>query len=681
MLESKIEEFKIENLTDIIGYGEYNVAFKHTDQQNKAWVIKVSNENNIADTPERSIFLWNLLHPENKAKLCKVNDRLAWMCPFIEGQALIEAEKRYSNREIKEIDETIANLIIQNYIQTQRIVLDIAVPGNIIDNKLVDVGYAFFAPNNKNRERRGSIASAATNNNNRQNNFKNIFHSKKCHKTLHAFAAIARQLADTPENRDFKANFSNIDDSIFNSDYLDSYETMLNNTTTNAKAFKYTENSLSKKLLIFTKYFLLLTIFALLIYDLIITKIIINFLITALTITATPALIINASIISLGLLYFIIKPSFSLIKQKISIYVSSEIFEDKTKYDLEDFIYKNTDKPNISGYNWQQQSNARQQQRNAAKKLSRKYNLSVNNNYLIIDSNQDSATPMIYFAGADQTAENAYNAYKTMLSNNTDAKFDLYFQNMPGLVEGTQLKMTNDIDAKYQLVLDIAHMEKYNNKAICLYGYSLGGTVALAVAEKLKHTRYDIYQRLKIVTIDSPTSTSSVVENRINYKGNIKITIKALFCLIFASLLFLTYFLSPIYALYVSNIVACIICIVTTVTIDYCYDLFINFLIRPLMSTAGCDVDVTNITKKLFKNNKLFCVFDNDSMDDLCSMHHAIKGNQNTDNHTYYSKQNHNKLPERYPLAENYNCVTYGNEEKNFRSESDAKINDFLLGQ
>ena len=83
--------------------------------------------------------------------------------------------------------------------------------GIIIGDKLVDVGFAFFAPSKKGRERRGSVASAAVNNDRVQKDYKQRYSDPSRTNALHALVAIARQLADTPENKDFKANFSTVD--------------------------------------------------------------------------------------------------------------------------------------------------------------------------------------------------------------------------------------------------------------------------------------------------------------------------------------------------------------------------------------------------------------------------------------------------------------------------------------
>ena len=233
-LDQKQPEFKISDL-DVLGFGSFNVAFKYTDQtDNKKWVIKVSKENSVTDNPERSVFLWNLFHPQNKAKLCKVNDRQAWMCPFFVEDIDIADKKhcqplmlagvniQHDKIQFAKEDEKLANLIIKFYKQTQRIVLDIFVRGNIIGDKLVDVGFAFFAPSKKGRERRGSVASAAANNDCLQKDFKQRYSDPSRTNVLHALVAIARQLADTPENKDFKANFSTVDN--FDQKLFDKYK-------------------------------------------------------------------------------------------------------------------------------------------------------------------------------------------------------------------------------------------------------------------------------------------------------------------------------------------------------------------------------------------------------------------------------------------------------------------------
>jgi hypothetical protein len=132
-----------------LGEGANNQAY--TDHTKKL-VLKIKKSRaGIADTPERSVALWNEINAHLKPSAALISDSpygRGWTCPYIEGK--------------QASDEEISSALLSIYARTSRIVIDGPQDNNFkktIDGTIVcvDIGAAYLLE--KRPERRKSIVS------------------------------------------------------------------------------------------------------------------------------------------------------------------------------------------------------------------------------------------------------------------------------------------------------------------------------------------------------------------------------------------------------------------------------------------------------------------------------------------------------------------------------------------
>lgn len=73
------------------GEGQYNKVFRNEDH---SLILKIQKKDNIADTPERSVRLWNEINPHLSppAKIIQSIHGRGWVCPYVPGCAASDHE-------------------------------------------------------------------------------------------------------------------------------------------------------------------------------------------------------------------------------------------------------------------------------------------------------------------------------------------------------------------------------------------------------------------------------------------------------------------------------------------------------------------------------------------------------------------------------------------------------------
>ncbi|KTD68595.1 MULTISPECIES: hypothetical protein [Legionella] len=140
-----------------LGSGVYNDTYVSDDGTR---VLKIQKrENEITDSPERSVRLWNEINPDLKppAAIIQTEFGLGWVCPYIKGR--------------QSTDKEISAALIDIFNRTGRIIVDAASPKNFIttpEGKVicVDIGMALQLDKKEEqqfgRERRNSVISQAS---------------------------------------------------------------------------------------------------------------------------------------------------------------------------------------------------------------------------------------------------------------------------------------------------------------------------------------------------------------------------------------------------------------------------------------------------------------------------------------------------------------------------------------
>lgn len=128
--------FNVPKTWNLLGKGSFNKAYLSDDGQE---VLKIQKSNALiaeADTPERSVRLWNLINPNVQPPARLETDAAlgaGWVCPYIEG--------------VQASDEDMVSALIDIFNRTGRIVVDAPAPDNFIKRSdglvvCIDVGLA-----------------------------------------------------------------------------------------------------------------------------------------------------------------------------------------------------------------------------------------------------------------------------------------------------------------------------------------------------------------------------------------------------------------------------------------------------------------------------------------------------------------------------------------------------------
>lgn len=130
----------------LYGKGSYNVVFKSKEDitlkanettHTGSVVIKIPNQQDDLNNPERAVRVWREINPDLPAELTEVNvnkmSLQGWMAPFVEGREGRDAEVAAGVRQV--------------YLKSRRIIADACTSGNFIVSKgvpiCVDVDVAF----------------------------------------------------------------------------------------------------------------------------------------------------------------------------------------------------------------------------------------------------------------------------------------------------------------------------------------------------------------------------------------------------------------------------------------------------------------------------------------------------------------------------------------------------------
>ncbi|PJD93220.1 MAG: hypothetical protein CK424_03265 [Legionella sp.] len=152
----------------VLGTGAFNVAYLNRS----GTLVFKSMHNDVfgADTPERSVRLWNQLNPnlKPKAKLATITiggmKEYGWICPYVQSKhskrqstdpnpardRALFLESIEKNPVIREQEDTdIANALVGIYNRTGRVIVDAAVPGNFVITAqntavCIDIGMALL---------------------------------------------------------------------------------------------------------------------------------------------------------------------------------------------------------------------------------------------------------------------------------------------------------------------------------------------------------------------------------------------------------------------------------------------------------------------------------------------------------------------------------------------------------
>ena len=177
---------------------------------------------------------------------------------------------------------------------------------------------------------------------------------------------------------------------------------------------------------------------------------------------------------------------------------------------------------------------------------------------------------------------------------------------------GDDFSAQGDINVKYKKVLKIAAQ---SDKKIIFVAHSMGGGIALKVAEKLKKENPEIFKRIIVLNYKSFSSLSKTI----SYK-NILFFVHFLFAALVAVLFMCFTSFGFLYPFLIASVVFFVL--------DYLFDYVEYLVIKPLLKYSDSNLDVVDIARDMLNSKQLFVVASsNDNVIPFASsLAHEFKG-------------------------------------------------------